>query len=66
MLFLTGFLASLAGLTALLSDIPNGEYSNFAFRSTPGLYPKSSPFRYSYFFKSPEEYADILAKSYCA
>ena len=26
-----------------------------------GLHPKSSPVKYLYFFKSPEEYADILA-----
>ena len=29
--------------------------------NTLGLHPKSSPVRYSYSFKSPEEYADILA-----
>ena len=38
--------------------------------NTLGLYPKSSPVRYSYFLKSPEEYIDILAanlsKSYWA
>ena len=28
-----------------------------------GLYPKSWPVRYSYFLKSPDEYADILAAS---
>ena len=42
----------------------------FGFSDTVGLYTKSSPVRYSYFFKSPEEYADTLAgnlsKYYCA
>ena len=63
LLFLIGFLTSSADLIALLSDIPNGEYSNIAFSSTLGLYLKSSPVRYPYFLKSSEEYADILAAS---
>ena len=57
-------------LNALLSDMPNGEYSNFAFSTVLGLRPKSSPVKYSYLSKFVEDNADILAasqsKSYCA
>ena len=51
-------------LNDLLSDIPNGEYSNLFFSSTLGQSPKSSPVKYSYFSKiSLEDNADILAAS---
>ena len=39
----------------------NGEYSNVACSTTPGLYPKSSPAKYSYFSNSPDHSAEILA-----
>ena len=54
-LFLSSF------LNTLLKASPNGEYSNFAPWITSGLYPKSSPFKYSYFSKSLEDSALILA-----
>ena len=54
----------LSFLNDLLSDTPNGEYSNLVFSSTLGLCPKSSPVKYSYFFKrSLEDKADIFAAS---
>ena len=48
---------------ALLKTLPNGEYSNLAFSTTPGLYPKSSPVKYSYFSNSPDDNTEILAAS---
>ena len=58
-------------LNALLSGMPNGEYSNLAFSNTLGLCPKSSPVRYSYLSKgslydSAEVLATSLLKSYWA
>ena len=44
-------------------NLPSGEYSSFAFLTTPGLYTKSSPVKYSYFSNSPLDNADILAAS---
>ena len=41
----------------------NGKYSNFAFSTTPGLYPKSSPVKYSYFSNSPDDNVEILSAS---
>ena len=38
----------------LFTASPNGEYSNLVCSTTPGLYPKSSSVKYSYFF-SPLE-----------
>ena len=31
----------------LLNTLPSGEYANFGFYITSGLYPKSSPVKYS-------------------
>ena len=45
----------------LLKTLPNGENSNLTFSTTPGLYPKSLPVKYSYFSNSPDDNADILA-----
>ena len=45
----------------LLKATPNGKYSNFAISTTPGLYPKSSPVKYSYLSSSLDDNADILA-----
>ena len=57
-------------LNTLLSNVPNGEYSNFAFSAVLGLRPKSSPVKYAYLSKLLEDNANILAaflsKSYCA
>ena len=51
-------------LNALLSDMPNREYSNLSFSNTLGLCPKSSPVKYSYFPKrSLDDNAEILATS---
>ena len=37
--------------------------SNLAFSTTPGLYHKSSPVKYSYFSSSSDDNEDILAAS---
>ena len=51
-------------LTLLAKTAPTGEYSNLVFSSTLGVCPKSSPVKYSYFFKrSLEDKADIFAVS---
>ena len=47
----------------LLKTLLNREYSNLAFSTTSGLYPKSSPVRYSYLFNSLDNNAEILAAS---
>ena len=56
-------------LSALLSDIPNGEYSNFTFSTVLGLRSKSSPVNNSNLSRLLEDNADIsaafLSKSYC-
>ena len=43
---------------SLLKPLSNGEYSNLAFSTTPGLYPTSLPVKYS-----PDDNAGILAAS---
>ena len=43
--------------------LPNVEYSNLACSTTLGLYPKSSPAKYSYLCNCLEDNADILAAS---
>ena len=53
------FLSSLS--SPLLKTLSKGEYSNLAYSTTLGLYPKSSSVMYSYFLNSPENNADILA-----
>ena len=50
-------------LALLLKISPNGEYSNFALSTTPGLYPISSRVKYSYSSSSLDDNADILAAS---
>ena len=50
-------------LVLLLKTSPNGEYSNLAFLSTLGLYPKSSSVRYSYLSNSLQDNAGILVAS---
>ena len=40
-----------------------GEYSNLACSTTPGLYPKSSPVKYSYLSSSLDDNAEIVAAS---
>ena len=47
----------------LLKTLPNGEYSNLARSTTPVLYPKSSPVKYSYLWNSLDDNAEILAVS---
>ena len=53
-----------------LKTLPNGEYSNLACSTTPGLCPKSSPVRYSYLSNSLDDNVEMLAallsKSYWA
>ena len=53
-----------------LKNLPNGEYSNLACSTTPGLCPKSSPVRYSYLSNSLDDNVEMLAallsKSYWA
>ena len=48
-------------LIILLKASPNGEFRNLTFSSAFGLYPKSSPVKYSYFSNSPLYNGDILA-----
>ena len=50
-------------LTLPLNTSPNKEYSNLALSTTPGLYPKSSPVKYSYLSNSVDDNAEILAVS---
>ena len=52
-------------LLALLHKAsPKGEYSNTQnFSTTPGLYPKSSPVKYSYLSSSLDDNAEVLAAS---
>ena len=55
---------TLSFLNVLLSDIPNGEYSNLVFSSILCLCPTFSPDKYSNFSKrSLEGKADIFAAS---
>ena len=65
MLISLSFLTILSGLHLALffKASPNGEYWNLTFSGTFGLYPKSSPVKYSYFSNSPLDNADILAAS---
>ena len=49
--------------TPLLKTLPNGEYSNLAGSTIPGLYPKSSPVKYSYLSNFLDDNAEILAAS---
>ena len=55
------FLSS--SLNPLLNILPNGEYSNFACSTVPGLGSKFSPLSSSYLSKLFEDNADILATS---
>ena len=48
-------------LALFFKAFPDGKYWNLTFSSTFGLYPKSSPVKYSYFSNSPLDNADILA-----
>ena len=58
------FLALSAGLITLLSVIPNGGCSNLALSNTFGLYPESSPVKYSYLSRrSWDDNDEILAAS---
>ena len=41
----------------LLKTLLNGKYSNLAFSTTPGLYAKYSPVKYSYFSNSLDDNA---------
>ena len=61
-------LTTLSVLPVLLLDLlvkvyPNGEYSNLAFSTIPGLYPKSSSVKYSCLSNSLDDNADILGAS---
>ena len=47
----------------LLKTLPNGEYLNLASSTTPGLYSKSSPAKYSYLFSFLDNNTEILAAS---
>ena len=55
------FLSSFSN--SLLKTLLNGEYSNLTCSTTPGLYPQSSPVKYSYLFNSLDDHAEILAAS---
>ena len=46
-------------LALLLKSSPTGEYSNLAFSTTLGLYPKPSPVKYSYLSNSLDDNAEI-------
>ena len=47
----------------MVKTLPNEEYSNLACSATPGLYPKSSPFKYLYLPNSLDDNAENLAAS---
>ena len=47
----------------LLKTLPNREYSNLTFSTIIGLYPKSSPVKYSYFSNLPDDNSEILDAS---
>ena len=47
----------------VLKTLPDGEYSNLAGSTIPGLYYKSSPLKYSYLSSSLDSNTDILAAS---
>ena len=55
------FLSSFSN--SVLKTLPNGNYSNLACSTIPGLYPKSSPIKYSYLSSSLDNTTDILAAS---
>ena len=46
-------------LALLLKSSPTGEYSNLAFSTTLGLYPKPSPVKYSYLSDSLDDNAEF-------
>ena len=51
-------------LVLSVKTMPNGDNSNLAFSNIFGLYPKSSPVKYSYFSRrSLDDNAEILAAS---
>ena len=50
-------------LLALFRASPNREYSKVTLLTTSGLYPKSSPVKYSYLSNSLDDNAEILAAS---
>ena len=51
-------------LVLSVKTMPNGDNSNLSFSNIFGLYPKSSPVKYSYFSRrSLDDNAEILAAS---
>ena len=61
--YFIGFVVLFIFLNLSLNTSPNGEYSNLGLSTTPGLYPKSSPVKYSYLCSSLDDNAEILAAS---
>ena len=61
--YFIGFVVLFIFLNLSLNTSPNGEYSNVGLSTTPGLYPKSSPVKYSYLCSSLDDNAEILAAS---
>ena len=57
------FIAFIIFFYPLFRASPNGEYSNLACTIILGLYPKSSPVKYSYLSNSLDNNAEILAAS---
>ena len=48
-----------------LNTLPYRGYSNLAFSTTCGLYPKSSPVKYPYLYNLPDDNPEMLATSLC-
>ena len=46
-----------------LKTLPNGGYSDWAYSTTPGLYLKSLPVKYSYLSNSLDDNAEMWAAS---
>ena len=57
------FIDFISFLNTLLKTLPNREYSNLTCSTAPGLYPKYSPIKYSYFSNSLDDNEEILAAS---
>ena len=58
-----GFTNFIILFNTLLKTLPNGEYSNLVCSTILGLYPKSSPVKYSCLSSSLDDNAETLAAS---
>ena len=63
LLYLTTLQSLSSFFNPLLRALPKREYSNLALSTTPCLYPKSSPLKYSNLSSSLDDNAESLAAS---